>query len=458
MNKKVLTGIILAVSVTVLAVIGVVCLTKFRDKTVPESGSSGTLENVAANQSEAASGGFQDTAEQPPERSGDNPDAEVEEASNKNPGKTDPEENDADHSAQSNETDPDSEDQTSGTKKSSSVKTTANNEKEPGNERPGESISQSSPDPEKTSAGQTSNPLHIDPTESGEGMTDPSNESADQARAETAPSENPGPETPATWLAEPQTKTQSAAPTAGTAAPATHAQTTLAPTTAVTSTAAPTTAAPATSAPTTAAPTTAVPTTTAEKESPTENPTQRPTAAPTTTEETTQAQTQHVHAWVKTETRAGYDETILVRDAWSEQVLVSEAYDKTEVVKEAWDEVLSFDAWDEPVVEYHEICNACGADLTAMQPEALAAGYTSVIDYHIDQTGTHGGWHTVAVETGDVIHHPAETQTIHHEAEYRTVHIDAVYKTVNYPAEYTTVHHDPEYVYRCSGCGETRDP
>lgn len=184
-------------------------------------------------------------------------------------------------------------------------------------------------------------------------------------------------------------------------------------------------------------------------------PTTASTKAPETTAPTTTA---HTHAWVPVTTTvhhdatyktvwvqdsAAWDETVVTREAWDEQVLVSAAWDETVVTKEAW---------DEPQLEWCSICNACGHVFRAGEdlPAHMAEGCWS-------------SWHDEWVQVG----------TIHHDAETTVVHHDAVYNTVHHDAETTVVHHEAtghnEQVvdqeawdetvttgYKCSGCGATK--
>ena len=193
-----------------------------------------------------------------------------------------------------------------------------------------------------------------------------------------------------------------------------------------------------------------VPTTKAPETKPA--PTTASTKAPETTAPTTTA---HTHAWVPVTTTvhhdatyktvwvqdsAAWDETVVTREAWDEQVLVSAAWDETVVTKEAW---------DEPQLEWCSICNACGHVFRAGEdlPAHMAEGCWS-------------SWHDEWVQVG----------TIHHDAETTVVHHDAVYNTVHHDAETTVVHHEAtghneqledqeawdETVttgYKCSGCG-----
>ncbi len=225
----------------------------------------------------------------------------------------------------------------------------------------------------------------------------------------------------------------------------------------------PSTTAPTTS-PSTAAPTKApetkpaAPSTTAPTTSPS-------TAAPTKAPETQPQTTAHTHAWVPVtkvvhhdatykdvwvQDSAAWDETVVTKEAWDEQVLVSAAWDETVVTKEAW---------DEPVYGWgQEICNVCGY--------RFPIGSTGDdIEYHaLIDPGCGGGWHSNWEQIG----------TTHHDAETTVVHHDAVYQTVHHEAETTTVHHDAtghtekvvdqaawdETVitgYTCSGCGATKE-
>ena len=184
-------------------------------------------------------------------------------------------------------------------------------------------------------------------------------------------------------------------------------------------------------------------------------PTTAPTKAPETTAPTTTA---HTHAWVPITTTVHHDatyKTVWVQDsaAWDETVVTKEAWDEQVLVSAAWDEtVVTKEAWDEPQLEWCSICNACGHVFRAGEdlPAHMAEGCWS-------------SWHDEWVQVG----------TIHHDAETTVVHHDAVYNTVHHDAETTVVHHEAtghnEQVvdqeawdetvttgYKCSGCGATK--
>lgn len=123
----------------------------------------------------------------------------------------------------------------------------------------------------------------------------------------------------------------------------------------------------------------------------------------------------------------------------TQTVLVSEAYDEQVLVaKGACHDELVTAAWDEEVIEYGEgayygaeevevmVCNECG--------EVLTNG----AHQHTDSNGIpHGaGYHNE--------YHAIE-EPHWHNVTYKTVHHDAVYNTVCDPDKYETVHHDAQY-------------
>ena len=196
-----------------------------------------------------------------------------------------------------------------------------------------------------------------------------------------------------------------------------------------------------------------VPTTKAPETKPA--PTTASTKAPETTAPTTTA---HTHAWVPVTTTVHHDatyKTVWVQDsaAWDETVVTKEAWDEQVLVSAAWDEtVVTKEAWDEPQLEWCGVCNACG--------HVFRAGEDILV--HME-SGCWSSWHDEWVQVG-TIHHDAETTVVHHEAVYNTVHHDA---------ETTVVHHEAtghnEQVvdqeawdetvttgYKCSGCGATK--
>ena len=186
------------------------------------------------------------------------------------------------------------------------------------------------------------------------------------------------------------------------------------------------------------------------------------TAAPTTSTPTTATPTTtaHTHTWVPVTKKVHHDatyKTVWVQDqaAWDETVVTKEAWDEQVLVTAAWDEtVVTKEAWDEPVYGWVDICNVCGTAFSSIDDR----------DIHIwIDPGCGGSWHAEQRQTG----------TVHHEAETTTVHHDAVYSTVHHNAETTTVHHDAighnEQVvdkaawdeevttgYKCSGCGAAK--
>lgn len=121
--------------------------------------------------------------------------------------------------------------------------------------------------------------------------------------------------------------------------------------------------------------------------------------------------TEHTHNWV-----AQYKTVTVPEKGHNEQVLVQAAYDEQVPITE---------------MRAHEICNQCGADITA---DPNAHNNQHLLNYES------GGWHTEWREevTG--------YQTVHHEAVYETRYV------VDSPA--TT---RQELVgYKCSSCGKTK--
>ncbi|MBQ2312463.1 MAG: hypothetical protein II185_07945, partial [Firmicutes bacterium] len=104
----------------------------------------------------------------------------------------------------------------------------------------------------------------------------------------------------------------------------------------------------------------------------------------------------------------------------------------------AWDEtVLVKDAWDEQVPITQEVAKIrceCGALFdSSSEWKAHDKQYwdTAEEDNHDSYSNIH-----VTVTTGyNTVHHDAEYKTVHHEAEYKTVHHDAEYKTVHHEAK-----------------------
>lgn len=120
---------------------------------------------------------------------------------------------------------------------------------------------------------------------------------------------------------------------------------------------------------------------------------------------------EHKHEWV-----AQYKTVTVPEKGHNEQVLVQAAYDEQVPITE---------------MRAHEICNQCGADITA---DPNAHNNQHLLNYES------GGWHTEWREevTG--------YQTVHHEAVYETRYV------VDSPA--TT---RQELVgYKCSSCGKTK--
>ena len=120
---------------------------------------------------------------------------------------------------------------------------------------------------------------------------------------------------------------------------------------------------------------------------------------------------EHKHEWV-----AQYKTVTVPEKGHNEQVLVQAAYDEQVPITE---------------MRAHEICNQCGADITA---DPNAHNDQHLLNYES------GGWHTEWREevTG--------YQTVHHEAVYETRYV------VDSPA--TT--RQELTGYKCSGCGKTK--
>ena len=124
---------------------------------------------------------------------------------------------------------------------------------------------------------------------------------------------------------------------------------------------------------------------------------------------------EHKHDWVaqyKTVNvpEKGHNEQVLVKDAWDEQVPIKE-------------------------MKAHDICSACGMDLTDFGDDALSDHM-----YNHMVNGEKGGYYTKWTEdtTG-----------------YRTVHHDAVYET-RYVVDSPATTKQELAGYKCSGCGKTK--
>lgn len=124
---------------------------------------------------------------------------------------------------------------------------------------------------------------------------------------------------------------------------------------------------------------------------------------------------EHKHEWVaqyKTVNvpEKGHNEQVLVKDAWDEQVPIKE-------------------------MKAHDICSACGMDLTDFGDDALSDHM-----YNHMVNGEKGGYYTKWTEdtTG-----------------YRTVHHDAVYET-KYVVDSPATTKQELTGYKCSGCGKTK--
>lgn len=124
---------------------------------------------------------------------------------------------------------------------------------------------------------------------------------------------------------------------------------------------------------------------------------------------------EHKHEWVaqyKTVNvpEKGHNEQVLVKDAWDEQVPIKE-------------------------MKAHDICSACGMDLTDFGDDALSDHM-----YNHMVNGEKGGYYTKWTEdtTG-----------------YRTVHHDVVYET-KYVVDSPATTKQELVGYKCSSCGKTR--
>ena len=120
---------------------------------------------------------------------------------------------------------------------------------------------------------------------------------------------------------------------------------------------------------------------------------------------------EHTHNWV-----AQYKTVNVPEKGHNEQVLVQAAYDEQVPITE---------------MRAHEICNQCGADITA---DPNAHNNQHLLNYES------GGWHTEWREevTG-----------------YQTVHHDAVYET-RYVVDSPATTKQELTGYKCSSCGKTK--
>ena len=126
------------------------------------------------------------------------------------------------------------------------------------------------------------------------------------------------------------------------------------------------------------------------------------------------------------ETKTGHYEERqeLVRESWDEKVLVKKESCESVLVKDAWDEEVWEDgAWYGSDTVEAKVCNGCGEIF-----------YGSISE-HMSEHPDHGGWHNEMIPQGDPYWHGSKT-IIHH---------DAVYETRCEPDEYTTVHHEAKY-------------
>ena len=149
-----------------------------------------------------------------------------------------------------------------------------------------------------------------------------------------------------------------------------------------------------------------------------------PTAAPTNTPTPTVTPTltptpSHQHKWV-TETivdKEAYDEEVLKKEAWVEQIPVPD------------EEIVVEEAWDEYAVSY--VCNLCGA--SAASPEEMEAhhqaAHAEAADFAFTEQQVLVAHHDAVTET---VSHAGEFTEVPHEAEYETVHHEAVTHTIEW--------------------------
>ncbi len=135
------------------------------------------------------------------------------------------------------------------------------------------------------------------------------------------------------------------------------------------------------------------------------------------------------------ETIPAYDENILIRDAYDEQILIKKGECHSVLVKDAYDEeVWDSGAWYGSDTAEVKVCNGCGEVF-----------YGSISD-HMSENPEHGGWHNEQVDQGDPYWHGTKS-IIHHEAVYETVCEPDEYSVVHHEAEYKVVHHDEEKIW-----------
>ena len=109
--------------------------------------------------------------------------------------------------------------------------------------------------------------------------------------------------------------------------------------------------------------------------------------------------------------------------AWDEQVLVKEGYYENVLVKDAWDEADTYCYAFGQDREMVYVCNTCGGQFSA-----------SEIDSHIASHGG-GGWHNDYIDVGEPYCKEYKTDYIHHDAVYDRVWHEPEYKTVHHPEE-----------------------
>ena len=116
------------------------------------------------------------------------------------------------------------------------------------------------------------------------------------------------------------------------------------------------------------------------------------------------------------------ERTVLVRDAWDEQVVVKEGWTEQILVKEGWTETY------EECMEYKQdatpvyICYVDGRKFY----DGIACAHECESSFYKDYE--YGETYCSQYETRTV-NHPAQYESIYHEPEYTTVHHEAEYKT-----------------------------
>ena len=135
------------------------------------------------------------------------------------------------------------------------------------------------------------------------------------------------------------------------------------------------------------------------------------------------------------ETIPAYDETMLVKEAYDEQILVRKGECTSVLVKDAWDEeVWDPGAWYGSDTVDAKVCNGCGEVF-----------YGSISE-HMSENPDHGGWHNEQIAQGEPYWHGTKS-IIHHDAVYETRCEPDEYTTVHHEAEYKTIHHEEQKVW-----------